>query len=278
MTTKQLIIKYPTMKKLISKNILLNTCKILGIKGVSKYKKEEIIYIISVVKMQRLFRKKLSNNYKSKKSKIYELFGTDSEDDELEQINISELDKEENYLVDFINDNKYTAVLLYLSNCKYCENFKLEFDKIKNYNIKFAIFNIDKYQEKFGTIEGNTITYYPSLQLCKRGEVFKTLESPKISVINKQINCMVNCIGQRALSDECKYRGLKSSGKNDELKKIIEEDDKLCDRINFCIHEKTKDELIEYIEFTLKKKSKKHIEMTNIELMKKIRKIINNPK
>tara|TARA_Y100000114_G_C11475686_1_gene192927 strand:- start:177 stop:440 length:264 start_codon:yes stop_codon:yes gene_type:complete len=84
---------------------------------------------------------------------------------------------------------------------------------------------------------------------------------------------MINCIGQRALSDECKFRGLKSTGKAEELKRVIEEDDKLCEDIKFCIYEKTKEELINYIENTLNKKSKKHAEMTNIQLMRKIRKI-----
>ena len=211
-----------------------------------------------------------------KKPTMYELFGTDSEEEKEEkeekEEDFPELHHKKDDLMNFINDNKYTAVLVYSPDCEPCKEFKPMFYNMKHSHVKFGLLDLESYEDKFGEIEYNDIKIYPTVQLCKRGEVFRSLESPTVKAIEKQLNCMVNCIGQRALSDECKYRGLRSTGSVKVLKKIIEDDDAFVSEIGFIMHEKTKEELIEYLENTLKIKSKTHAKMSEIQLMRKIRK------
>ena len=258
MTASQLTMSCPNK---LSKKELMDMCKDMNIKRISKLKKVELLHILNVVKMQRLWRanKEWEPSF-NRQDNI--------EEDEL----FPELHNKEDDLLHFINNNLYTVVFVYLSDCSICSNFKEKFYEFKHPLVEFGCLDMKKFEDNFGEVEDNEIVTFPAVQLCKRGIPYKTIYVSDFDTLYENIENMVRCIGKRALTDECEYRGLKTDVEN--LHKAIDDDDKLCYNIGFCLYEKTKEELIEYIEKTLHKKSKKHIQMDKIDLMNKIRKLI----
>ena len=193
---------------------------------------------------------------------------TDDEEDKIELTSLPELHHKENDLSDFFYDNTYCAVLVYIPDCEPCEEFKPKFCDMSYDKVKFGVLNIEEFEKNFGEIENNGIDVFPTVQLCKRGRIYKTVEAPTINAIKKQLNCMIKCIGLKALSDECKDRGMSPMGKKEELETRIKEDDE----IGWELHNKSCEELVDYIIENKIKKPTKVDKKTNIQLIKYIRK------
>ena len=283
--------------KTYTKTKLMLIAKKLGLKGVSNYNKQQLNDAVEsvaasiIIKWWRLCQSTNQSQLKRQENVEYDLYeyyvDTDDEEEEekeeKEEKGVIELvtddSGEEDGLVvyDFVNNNTYAVVLVYISDCEPCVELKSKFRELvhntrilngKEVDVKFAMVDIEKYEEKFGEIENNHIDVFPTVKFCKRGQVFKTSVNPTVNAMNKQIDDMIYCRSAKALYDECKYRGLKCSGNSKELGYRIVEDHK----IGWNLQDKNIKELIEYIDTHNMKRPKKMTEMTDIQLRKHIRK------
>jgi len=280
-----------TNMKTYTKTKLMLIAKELGLNGVSNYNKQQLINTVAasiIIKWWRLCRSKNQSQLNRQDSMTYTEYYEEKENEEKEneekeviELVTDDSNEEEGLVVyDFVNNNTYAVVLVYISDCEPCVELKSKFKELvhntrilngKEVDVKFAMVDIEKYEEKFGEIEDNHIEVFPTVKFCKRGKVVKTSVNPTVNAMNKQIDDMIYCRSAKALYDECKYRGLKCSGNSKELGYRIVEDHK----IGWNLQDKNIKELIEYIDTHNMTRPKKMIEMTDIQLRKHIRKEAN---
>ena len=249
--------------------------KSVSIKGYTKMKKEELI---------SLFLDNINIELSSpvvSDSDDEEDEGEEDEGEEEEEVgNVSEetfpvLHFSENQLTNFINAHEYSVILLCSDECDPCVKFKPKFINLCNEHIEFsgAILNVDLYEENVGKIEPD-VEYLPTVKICKNGEVKKVLEAPTVKKLEKEVLKIINMMPSiKEMKEELKKRGLSLGGKKDELYQRILDDN----RSGELYHEKSREELIQLLT-SLKVRSKKHEEMDEIALIKKIRKEVEKRK
>ena len=254
--------------------------KSVSIKGYTKMKKEELISLF-LDNINIELSSPVVSDSDDEEDEGEEDEGEEDEGEEEEEVgNVSEetfpvLHFSENQLTNFINAHEYSVILLCSDECDPCVKFKPKFINLCNEHIEFsgAILNVDLYEENVGKIEPD-VEYLPTVKICKNGEVKKVLEAPTVKKLEKEVLKIINMMPSiKEMKEELKKRGLSLGGKKDELYQRILDDN----RSGELYHEKSREELIQLLT-SLKVRSKKHEEMDEIALIKKIRKEVEKRK
>ena len=250
-----------------SNSKLKEFCKDQGLKKYTTKKKPEMItFILSFIS------EPLSEEIVNTDDDLTEDEDKDNEVEEVEEVEdweISTLHTNDGELTDFIEENQIAVILMCSDDCEPCQKLKPKFIEYckENNSIEGAILNVDLYESNVGEIEPE-VEYLPTVKICKNGEVVKVLEAPTIKKLEKEVLKIVNAKPSlKEMKEELKKRGLSPVGKKDDLYQRILDDDRKGQKY----HEKTREELISILT-NLKVRSKKHEEMDEVALIKKIRK------
>tara|TARA_E500000178_G_scaffold355668_1_gene429161 strand:+ start:367 stop:1464 length:1098 start_codon:yes stop_codon:yes gene_type:complete len=247
-----------------SNSKLKEFCKDQGLKKFSTKKKPEMItFILSFIS------EPLSEEIVDSDDDLTEGEEEGEEGEETEDWEISTLHTNKEELTEFISENKIAVILLCSDDCEPCKKLKPKFIEYCKVNdlIEGAILNVDLYESNIGEIEPE-VEYLPTVKICKDGNVAKVLEAPTIKKLEKEVSKIVNAKPSLTeMKEELKKRGLSPVGKKDELYQRIMDDERNGDKY----HEKSREQLISILT-KLKVRSKKHEDMDEIALIKKIRK------
>lgn len=259
-------------------------CKLVGIKKYSKLKKPELVDIIIQNMPQQeplsAFNVSTSDDESESESESEnEMNDVVTRVGDVEMLHFAEAKFDE-----YIRSAKVVAVMYCSEDCDPCMKLKPKFMKLaleytSTVDVQFGIVNIEEYERNISEIPEEVVDEIPAIHIYKNNEIAKTLVSPTVSVIRKNIDkLLVEKVSVKELKQICVQRGLLQSGKKDDILARIKEDDDIAQEIGYHLHTRNEEQLIEYLENDLKMKSAKHTTMTCIELMKKIRKGIQTRK
>ena len=175
-------------------------------------------------------------------------------------------------LPNLCNTAKLTVVLVHSTHCPPCVKFMKKFkkfvDECETNRVNFGLLDVDTYTTNVGLIPEEDISELPAIQFYRGADCVKTMYKPTLGKIEKSITSLTKK-SISSLKEECKTRGLSLSGKKEDLENRLKEDNER----GWNLHTKSKAELIDYLTGSLKTKSKKHEDMDEIALIKKIRKV-----